>query len=93
MDKELQDLNKQVMQVHERVDVLFRTAKIPSMLMSEYKNKVSQYENMIESVETMKKMAGSDDAVEKLIFQQKEILNRRMKCELELARKAQSCII
>ena len=92
MYKELQDLTKQVMQVHDRVDVLFKTAHIPSMLMSEYKNKVSQYENMIESVETMKKMAGSDDAVEKLVFQQKEILNRRMKCELELARKAQACL-
>ncbi len=92
MDKELKDLNAQVMQVHERVDVLFRTAKVPSMLMSEYKNKVSQYENMMDSVETMKKMANSDEAVDKLVFQQKEILNRRMKCELERARKVQSCM-
>ena len=92
MDKELQDITKQMQQVHERVDVLFKTAKVPSMLMSEYKNKVSQYENMIESVETMKKMAGSDEAVDKLIFQQKEILNRRIKCELELAKKVQSCM-
>ena len=92
MDNELRELHKRMEEVHGRVDVLFKTAKIPSMLMSEYKNKVSQYENMIESVETMKKMANTDDAVEKLIFQQKEILNRRMKCELELARKAQSCL-
>ena len=92
MDKELQELQKKVNEVHSRVDVLFNTAKIPTMLMNEYKNKVSQYENMIESVEMMKNMAKTDEAVQQLIFQQKEILNKRIKCEMELARKAQSCL-
>ncbi len=92
MDNELKDLSKKMEEIHSRVDVLFKTAKIPSMLMNEYNNKVYQYQNMFDTVETMKKMAESDDAVEKLIFQQKEILNRRIKCELELAKKAQSCL-
>ena len=92
MDNELRDLHKRMEEVHGRVDVLFKTAKIPTMLMSEYKNKVDQYENMFDTVETMKKMVETDEAVAQLFVQQKEILNKRIKCELELARKAQSCI-
>ena len=92
MDKELRELYKRMEEVHGRVDVLFKTANIPSMLMSEYRNKVSQYENMFDTCETMKKMVETDEAVAQLGLQQKEILNKRIKCELELARKAQSCI-
>ena len=88
----MKELYKKMQDVHSRVDVLFRTAKIPSMLMSEYKNKVDQYENMYDTVETMKKMVETDEAVQQLVVQQKEILNKRIKCELELARKAQSCL-
>ena len=92
MDNELKELNKKMLEVHSRVDILFKTANIPSMLMNEYKNKVDQYENMFDTVETMKKMVDTDEAVQQLILQQKEILNRRIKCEMELARKAQSCL-
>ncbi len=92
MDSETKTLYNKMTQVHEKVDVLFKTAKIPTMLMNEYNNKVSQYENMYDTVETMKTMAQTDDAVEKLNLQQKEILNRRIKCEMELAKKAQQCL-
>ena len=92
MDNSLKDLNKKMMDVHSRVDVLFKTAKIPSMLRNEYKNKVSQYENMYDTCETMKTMVDTEDAKQQLVVQQTEILNRRIKCELELAKKAQSCL-
>ena len=71
MDSETKTLYNKMTQVHEKVDVLFKTAKIPTMLMNEYNNKVSQYENMYDTVETMKTMAQTDDAVEKLNLQQK----------------------
>ena len=90
MDAELKELKKKMEEVHGRVDVLFRTAKVPSMLMSEYKNKVDQSENMFDTVETMKKMVETNEAVDQLVVQQKEILNKRIKCELELAKKVQS---
>lgn len=88
MSDNIESLYRKMQQVHEKVDAIFKAAKVPSMLMNEYNNKVSQYENMYETVETMKAMAGKEEAVEKLIFQQKEILNVRIKCELELAGKA-----
>ena len=76
MDNELKELQKKMMDVHSRVDVLFKTAKIPSMLMNEYKNKVEQYENMFDTCETMKKMVDTDEARQQLVVQQKEILNK-----------------
>ncbi|MBP5324687.1 MAG: hypothetical protein J6Y86_04255 [Pseudobutyrivibrio sp.] len=77
-----------MLEVHESVDKIFKTVEVPSMLKNEYNNKVSQYENMYESVETMKSMAQTEEAKESLINQQIEILNVRIKCEVELAKKA-----
>ena len=84
----MQELYNKMLEVHNTVDSIFKTVEVPSMLKNEYNNKVSQYENMYESVETMKAMAETDEAKEALVNQQIEILNVRMKCEVELAKKA-----
>ena len=84
----MQELYNKMLEVHNTVDSIFKTVEVPSMLKNEYNNKVSQYENMYESVETMKAMAETDEAKEALVNQQIEILNVRMKCEVGLAKKA-----
>lgn len=85
---ELQDLYQNMLQIHGKVDNIFQTVEVPSMLRNEYNNKVSQYENMFESVETMKSIAKTEEAKDSLVNQQIEILKVRIKCEVALAEKA-----
>ncbi len=75
----LENMNK----VHERAKSLFEKDEVPTMLKNEYKNKVSQYDGMYESIETMKSMTTSSETIENLYNQQIEILNVRIKWEMD----------
>ena len=75
----LENMNK----VHERAKSLFEKDEVPAMLKNEYKNKVSQYDGMYESIEMMKSMTTSSETIENLYNQQIEILNVRIKWEMD----------
>ena len=86
--QELDNLYSRMLQIHNKVDEVFQEARLPGMLKNEYNNKINQYESMYSSVEMMKSIAKTKEAVDGLIDQQTEILNVRMKCELDLAKRA-----
>ena len=88
MSLDLQELYNKMLKVHEKTDAIFEQFQIKGMLRNEFNNKVNQYTSMYESVETMKSLATSEEAIENLINQQIEILNVRIQCELNLAQRA-----
>ncbi|MCR5581840.1 MAG: hypothetical protein K6F66_09660 [Pseudobutyrivibrio sp.] len=89
----LQDLLNKVAQIHSKAEIIYKEDMVPSSLKNEYRNKVSQYESMYDSVETMKQMTDSDDTMNNLINQQIEILRVRIKWELEWANRAAGYLI
>ncbi len=88
--KKLEDLYMNMQKIHERARIIFEQEGVPSMLKNEYKNKVSQYDGMYDSVETMKQMSSKEETIDNLINQQIEILNVRISWELDWAKRAAS---
>lgn len=81
--KKLEDLYNKMTKVHAKANQIFDAGSFPATLKNEYKNKVSQYDSMYESVETMKALSTKPEAKENLVEQQIEILNTRIKWELD----------
>ncbi len=79
----LNDLYNKMMQVHEKATDVFNNESTPSMLKNEFNNKVSQYDGMYDSVVTMKEMSSKPETIDNLTSQQIEILNVRIKWELD----------
>ena len=88
MENNLEELYANMQKVHEKATMIFQQDGVPSMLKNEYRNKVSQYDEMLESVETLKKLCSKPEAMTNFVNQQMEILNVRIKWELDLAKRA-----
>ncbi|MBR5636350.1 MAG: hypothetical protein IKW81_05395 [Pseudobutyrivibrio sp.] len=88
MDKaKLEELYGKMTQVHEKAESVFNQEGVPSMMKNEFKNKVSQYDEMYENCESMKMMTSKQETIDNLINQQAEILNVRIKWELGWMKK------
>ena len=78
--------------VHDKAQGMFDIGTVPSMLKNEFNNKVSQYDNMYDSIETMKAMTDNQETIDNLIGQQIEVLTVRIKWELDWATRAAKLI-
>lgn len=87
-DNKLKELYEKMLLVHNKSQGLFDLGTVPSMLKNEFNNKVSQYDNMYDSIETMKAMTDNQDTIDNLINQQIEVLTVRIKWELDWATRA-----
>ncbi|MBQ6461925.1 MAG: hypothetical protein IJJ59_01205 [Pseudobutyrivibrio sp.] len=84
MDKsKLEELYNKMSLVHEKAQSAYQQAGVPSMLKNEFNNKVSQYNEMYENCEAMKLMTSKEETIDNLFNQQLEILNVRIKWELD----------
>ncbi len=86
MEEKLQQKKSQMQALHEEVYALFIEKNIKGALKNEYNNKITQYDNMYSSLETMKSQM-TDQAAESLINHQLTILNQRMEFEREMKEK------
>ena len=84
----LEELYNNMQKIHEKATVIYDQTGIPSALKNEFKNKVSQYSGMYESVENMKELTSKPDTLVNLINQQVEIMNVWIKWELDWAKRA-----
>ncbi len=87
----IEELNRMIdtkHKVHEKVSVIYEMGNIPAMLANEYRYKVSQYDNMYNSIETMKEMTSKKETIDNLVDQQIEVLNVRVNWELDWAKRA-----
>ena len=91
-NNKLKELCEKMQMVHDKAQGLFDIGNVPSMLKNEYNNKVSQYENMYDSIETMKAMTDNQETIDNLIGQQIEVLTVRIKWELDWATRAAKLI-
>lgn len=82
METKLEELYQKKDMVHGKAAQLLETQKVPSAMKNEYNNKVSQYDEMYENVETMKLLSGNQETIENLLKQQLEILTVRINWEL-----------
>ena len=87
-DNKLKELYEKMLLVHNKSQGLFDLGTVPSMLKNEFNNKVSQYDNMYDSIETMKAMTDNQETIDNLINQQIEVLTVRIKWELDWATRA-----
>ena len=84
MDKsKLEELYNKMSLVHEKAQSAYQQEGVPSMLKNEFNNKVSQYNEMYENCESMKLMTSKEETIDNLFNQQLEILNVRIKWELD----------
>ncbi|MCR5272677.1 MAG: hypothetical protein K6E13_06820 [Lachnospiraceae bacterium] len=83
----LNNLILQVEDIHKKAENIIGEGGFSPILKNEYKNKISQYVKMYESVETMKKMTDNAMTLERLIDQQIEILNVRIVWEKDWIKK------
>lgn len=75
MNEKLLSQKEKMDQIHAIVAQKFaETTSIPGDLMREYNGKTAQYQDMYDSIETMKALVSTDDASENLINQQLNIL-------------------
>ncbi len=86
--KNLEKLEAKAERVHQKAQQIFEQPEISSMLKNEYKNKIDQYTSMYESIDTMKKISDKEETIANLVNQQIEILNVRIKWELDWANRA-----
>ena len=86
-EEKLKELYDKMTQVHEKVESIYDKEGVPSMLKNEYRNKVSQYNDMYENCQDMKLMTSKQETVDNLLNQQAEILNVRIKWELDWAKR------
>ncbi len=87
-NKALCDLISQADEIHKNAGEIINKGGFSPILKNEFKNKISQYEKMYESVETMKTLTENDKALERLIDQQIEILKVRIDWEQDWIKKA-----
>lgn len=87
-NKDLKELYEKMQKVHGKALEIFNLNKASSMLKNEFRNKVSQYDSMYDSIESMKAITDKAETMENLINQQLEILNVRIKWELDWAKRA-----
>ncbi len=86
-EEKLKELYDKMTQVHEKVESIYDKEGVPSMLKNEYRNKVSQYNDMYENCQDMKLMTSKQETIDNLLNQQAEILNVRIKWELDWAKR------
>lgn len=86
-EEKLKELYDKMIQVHEKVENIYDKEGVPSMLKNEYRNKVSQYNDMYENCQDMKLMTSKQETIDNLLNQQAEILNVRIKWELDWAKR------
>ena len=86
MEEKLQQKKSEMQALHEEVYALFIEKNIKGALKNEYNNKITQYDNMYSSLETMKNQM-KEQAAEGLINHQLTILNQRMEFEREMKEK------
>ncbi len=86
-EEKLKELYDKMIQVHEKVESIYDKEGVPSMLKNEYRNKVSQYNDMYENCQDMKLMTSKQETIDNLLNQQAEILNVRIKWELDWAKR------
>ncbi len=79
----LEELYSKMTMVHEKAQTVYGQEGIPSMLRNEFNNRVSQYNEMYDNCETMKLMTSKEETIKNLFNQQLEILNVRIKWELD----------
>ena len=87
-EEKLKELYDKMIQVHEKAESIYNKEGVPSMLKNEYRNKVSQYNDMYENCQDMKLMTSKQETIDNLLNQQAEILNVRIKWELDWAKRA-----
>ncbi len=87
-EDKLKELIEKCTQLHNKAEGIFAREGVPSMLKNEFKNKVSQYDNMYESIEEMKTLTTKEETLDNLINQQIEVLTVRIKWELDWANRA-----
>ena len=83
----LEELYEKMTQVHEKAENIYGQEGVPSMLKNEYRNKVAQYNDMYENCESMKLMTTKQETIHNLLNQQIEILNVRIKWELDWVKR------
>lgn len=86
-EEKLKELYDKMIQVHEKAESIYDKESVPSMLKNEYRNKVSQYNDMYENCQDMKLMTSKQETIDNLLNQQAEILNVRIKWELDWAKR------
>ena len=86
-EEKLKELYDKMIQVHEKAESIYGQEGVPSMLKNEYRNKVSQYNDMYDNCESMKLMTSKQETIDNLLNQQAEILNVRIKWELDWAKR------
>jgi aminoglycoside phosphotransferase family enzyme len=86
-EEKLKELYDKMIQVHEKAESIYNKEGVPSMLKNEYRNKVSQYNDMYENCQDMKLMTSKQETIDNLLNQQAEILNVRIKWELDWAKR------
>ncbi len=86
-EEKLKELYDKMIQVHEKVESIYDKEGVPSMLKNEYRNKVSQYNDMYENCQDIKLMTSKQETIDNLLNQQAEILNVRIKWELDWAKR------
>ena len=79
-NKELQDLYQNMLQIHGKVDNIFQTVEVPSMLRNEYNNKVKtvldRFDSLTGEAGQYNSFSGLADGMNgkvKFIFQTEEI--------------------
>jgi hypothetical protein len=93
MQEKLNELLRKKDLVHNKAEQIIIDTKeqgkiIPSMLKNEYNNKVSQYNEMYDNVETMKSLTTNSETFDNLLKQQIEILTVRITWELDWMKRA-----
>ena len=78
---------EQMEEMHMRVCQLLAQVTISDMLRREYKRTINQYESMYLSIEAMKKETSLPEAVDGLIEQQIQILQKRTTYELDFIKQ------
>lgn len=82
METKLEELYQKKDMVHGKAAQILETQKVPSAMKNEYNNKVSQYDEMYENVESMKLLSTNQETIDNLLKQQLEILTVRINWEL-----------
>ena len=92
LQEKIDRLKEDSLKVRGKSKELFEMDKLSGMLKNEYKNKVNQYDNMYDSVETMKQLSSKPETTINLLEQQVEILTVQIKWELDWTKRAISSL-
>ena len=87
------ELYEKMTKVHVKAAFLYEMEGVSPTLKNEYKIKVSQYDGMYISLETMKSMTTKQDTIDNLDSQQIEMLNVRIKWEMDWATRVANNLV